>query len=207
MGPLPTQDPFRVFTLSSWHFTCCLSTSLSKDLKNSQRHQVYPVSQSCKSQSAKGSPLLLLKLLTQVDKLHLSMWLIYRGLSHIGGPLRMSLLGHRLLMLYFLVHNRPHCQVETHSLIMFNSIITFRDAEFFRSTGFLSIYIAVFLPSVSAHCTLVWHCVGHDPYFPSGQSGKSTLTPPSRPPCHQQSMPPYSANRNSLPVMPFNAIS
>ena len=108
---------------------------------------------------------------------------IYRGLSHIGGPSRMSLLGHWLLMLQFLTHNRPHCQVETHSLIMFNITITVRDAEFFRATGFLSIYVTVVLSSVSVHCVLVWHCVGHNPYLPSRQSGKSTLPP------HYTSMP------------------
>ena len=67
----------------------------------------------------------------------------------------MSLLGHRLLMLQFLMHNRPHCQVETHSLIMFSITITVRDAEFFRATGFLSTYVTVVLSSVSVHCVLV----------------------------------------------------
>ena len=128
---------------------------------------------------------------------------IYCGLSHIGGPSRMSLLCHRLLMLQFLTHNRPHCQVETHSLIMFNITITVRDAEFFRATGFLSIYVVVVLSSVTVLCALVWHCVGHNPYLPSRQSGKSTLPPTPTPPCQQQSMPPCSANGNSQPTMPF----
>ena len=34
MGFLPSWPPFRVFTSSKWHLTCCSSTSLSKDLRN-----------------------------------------------------------------------------------------------------------------------------------------------------------------------------
>ena len=53
----------------------------------------------------------------------------------------MSLLGHRLLMLQFLTHNRPHCQVETCSLITFIIIVTYhptvRDARFFKAMGSL----------------------------------------------------------------------
>ena len=63
-------------------------------------------------------------------------------LGHIGGFLRMSPLGHRLLILHSLLHNRPHCQAGTHSLIMsivtFSYCLTVRDAGFFRATGFCS---------------------------------------------------------------------
>ena len=61
----------------------------------------------------------------------------------------------------------------------------------------MSIFIALVLPSISAHCTLVWHHGEHYPYLPSGQSGKST------PRCQQQSVPPCSANGNSPPITPF----
>ena len=57
----------------------------------------------------------------------------------------------------------------------------------------MPVYVAVLLPSVSAHGTLACHHVGHYPHSPSGQSGKSI------PRCHLvQQMPPCS-----LPIMPF----
>ena len=62
-------------------------------------------------------PFLFLKLHTQVDQLHLSIWLMCHELSHVGGPLRMSPLDHRLLILHFLLHNGPRCQAGTCSLI------------------------------------------------------------------------------------------
>ena len=37
----------------------------------------------------------------------------------------------------------------------------------------MPVFIALVLPSVSAHCTLAWHCIGHHPYSPPGQSGRS----------------------------------
>ena len=49
--------------------------------------------------------------------------------------------GHRLLMLPFLPHNGPHCQVETRSLTAFITTVTYRltvrDAGFPGATGFL----------------------------------------------------------------------
>ena len=49
--------------------------------------------------------------------------------------------GHRLLMLPFLPHNGPHCQVETCSLTAFITAVTYRlavrDAGFPGATGFL----------------------------------------------------------------------
>ena len=94
-----------------------------------------------KSQAAPRSPLLLLKLFTQVDQLCLSIWLIHYKLSHTGGPLRMPLLGCKLLMLHFLLNNRPWCQVGTCSLIMFIITITYhlaaRGVWFFRAMEFL----------------------------------------------------------------------
>ena len=51
------------------------------------------------------------------------------------------LLGLRLLMLHFLLHSGPRCQVGTHRLITFIITVTYclavRDAGFFRATGFL----------------------------------------------------------------------
>ena len=53
----------------------------------------------------------------------------------------MPLLVHRLLMLNFLLHNRPFWQAEAHSLMMFIITVTcylsVRDTGFFRATGFL----------------------------------------------------------------------
>ena len=49
--------------------------------------------------------------------------------------------GHRPLMLHFLLHNGPHCQVETCSLRAFITTVTYRlavrDAGFPGATGFL----------------------------------------------------------------------
>ena len=45
------------------------------------------------------------------------------------------------------------------------------------------VYVALVLPSVSAHCALVRHCIGHCPYSPPGQSGRSTPRC-SGSPCH-----------------------
>ena len=59
------------------------------------------------------------------------------------GPLMMPtpLFGLRLLMLHFLLHSGPRCQVGTHGLITFIITVTYclavRDAGFFRATGFL----------------------------------------------------------------------
>lgn len=68
--------------------------------------------------STKGLPLPLPKPFTQVDQLQLSVWSIHRELSHTGGHLRMPPrgcpVGHRLLMLPFLLHHGPHCQPGTH---------------------------------------------------------------------------------------------
>ena len=61
----------------------------------------------------------------------------------------------------------------------------------------MPIYIAVILASISAYCTPAWHRVGYYSYSPSRQSGKST------PLCQEQSVPLFSANRNSLPALPF----
>ena len=53
----------------------------------------------------------------------------------------MSLLGHKVLTLHFLLHNGPLCQVGTLSLITFTITVTYRlavrDAGFFSATGFL----------------------------------------------------------------------
>ena len=53
----------------------------------------------------------------------------------------MYTLGHRLLMLHFLLYNRSRCQEGTCSLIMFIIAVTYclvvRDAGFLRATGFL----------------------------------------------------------------------
>ena len=38
----------------------------------------------------------------------------------------------------------------------------------------MPVYVALVLPSVSAHCALMRHCTGHRPYSPPGQSGRST---------------------------------
>ena len=60
-----------------------------------------------------------------------------------------------------------------------------------------AIYIALVLPSFSAHCTLVRHRRENYPYSPSRESGKST-------PWYQwQSVLPSSAHGNSPPVTPF----
>ena len=64
MVPLPTRDPFRVFTLYSWHFTCCPSTSLSKDLKKLPEALGLPL---CPRVAKVNLPLLLLKLLTPTN--------------------------------------------------------------------------------------------------------------------------------------------
>ena len=49
--------------------------------------------------------------------------------------------GLRLLMLHFLLHSGPRCQVGTHGVITFIITVTYhltvRDAEFFKATGFL----------------------------------------------------------------------
>ena len=60
-----------------------------------------------------------------------------------------------------------------------------------------AIYIALVLPSISAHCTLVRHHRDNYPYSLSKESGKST------PWYQRQSVPPSSANGNSLPVTHF----
>ena len=53
----------------------------------------------------------------------------------------MSPVGHRLLMLHFLLYNRSFFQAGTHGLVIFIINVTyhlaFRDARLFRATGFL----------------------------------------------------------------------
>ena len=105
-------------------------------------------------------------------------------------------------MLHFLLHNGLHCQVATHSLVTFIITINFRLSEMLGSSwpwGSCSnaIYIALVLPSISAHCTLVQHHRENYPYSLSRESGKST------PWYQRQSVPPSSANGNSPPVTPF----
>ena len=106
---------------------------------------------------------------------------VHQELSHTDGPLKMPPLGRRLLMLQFLLHNVPHIQTETHSLIMFIITITYlltvRDAGFFRAwvLDLMPVYIDLVLPIISAHWTLRQLQGHHYPYSRSGQSGKSTL--------------------------------
>ena len=58
-------------------------------------------------------------------------------------------------------------------------------------------YVALVLPSLSAHFSLAWHYVEHNPYSPSGQSERSTSQ------CQPQSMLPCLGNGNSLLLTPF----
>ena len=108
---------------------------------SSPKHRIpsNPVSQSHKSLVTRGSPLLLLKLCTQVNQHHLSIWLISCELSHIGDLLWIPSLGHKLLMLHFLLYNKPHCQVMNRSLIMFiitiSSSLTASLSEMLGSSG------------------------------------------------------------------------
>ena len=106
-------------------------------------------------------PFPFLKLHTQVDQLHLSIWLMCRKLSYLGGPLRMSPLDHRLLILHFLLHNEPCCQAGTCSLITstitVNNHLTVRVTGFFRAIEFFS-NATIHCSSSSKHlCTL---CTG-----------------------------------------------
>ena len=103
-------------------------------------------------------PFLFLKLHTQVDQLHLSIWSMCHELSHLGGPLRMSPLDHRLLLLHFLLHNEPCCQAGTCSLITstitVNNRLTVRVTGFFGAIGFFS-NATIHCSSSSKHlCTL-----------------------------------------------------
>lgn len=117
---------------------------------------------------------------------------IHQELSHIDGLLKMFPLGHRLLTLHFVLHNGPHSQTETHSLITFNITITSLTSSphcqrccFLQDhwvLDLMTIYIDLVVPSISAHCTLRQHHGEHYPYSLSGQSGKSTLQ------CQLQSM-------------------
>ena len=126
-----------------------------------------------------------------------------RKLSHLGGPLRMSPLDHRLLILHFLLHNEPCCQAGTCSLITstitVNNHLTVRVTGFFRAIGFFS-NATLHCSSSSKHlCTL---CTGVASQrtrsnSPLGQSGKST------PQCQWQSEPPCLANGNSPSVTSF----
>ena len=59
-------------------------------------------------------------------------------------------------------------------------------------------YVALVLPSISAHGSPALHLIGHYLYSASEQSGKFT------PGCQQQSVPPCLANRNSPPVTSFH---
>ena len=86
MGPLPAQAPFRIFTLSKWHLTCLPWTSLNKDPQNPHRCRAHPCIPELQKPNCQGLPLLLPKLLIQVDKLHPSIWLICREPSRTGGP-------------------------------------------------------------------------------------------------------------------------
>ena len=126
MGPLWGIHTFK--TVSHMPF----STSVDKDLQTPAGHRTttVPVTKA----KLPRFPLLLPKLLTGVNQPHLRIWSICRELSHTGGPL-----GHRLLMLLFLLCNRPHCQAGTCSLIMFLITITHRlsvrYAEFLKPRG------------------------------------------------------------------------
>ena len=95
----------------------------------------------CPQPYCQGFSLLLLKLCTQVDQLCMGIQLLYNELSHIGGPLRMPILGHRPLMPQFLLYHGPFCQAWTYGLITFFITVTrclaVRDAGLFRAIGFL----------------------------------------------------------------------
>ena len=127
---------------SKWHLQCHPSTSLSKDLKRTpNRCGVNPCVPKSQEPCCQRFLLLLSKLHTQVNQLHLSVWSICYELSHTGCPLRMPALGHNVLMRHFLLYNGPLCQAGTCSLITFIITVTYRltvrDAAFFRATGFL----------------------------------------------------------------------
>lgn len=93
-------------------------------------------------------PLTLPKLVTQVDQLHWNIWLIRHELSHIEDPLRMPSLDHRLLVFHFLLYSMALCQAGTSDLTMCIIIVTYclsaRDAGFFRTTGFIFIWVFLF---------------------------------------------------------------
>ena len=109
--------------------------------KNPHSCWAHPCITKLQNPCCQGFPLLWLKLLTQVNQLHLSMWSICHELSHIGGPLRMPRLGHRLLTLHFLLYHGPCCQAGAHSVITFIITITYhlavRDAGCLKATRFL----------------------------------------------------------------------
>ena len=107
-------------------------------------------------------------------------------------------------MLYFLPYNELRCQAGgTCSLITFIITVTYHLAvrdwvlQGHEVLALKPIYVALVLPSISAHCTVAWHHVGHDSYLPWGQPGKFTAW------CQLQPMPPYLGSGNSLSLTPF----
>lgn len=131
--------------------------------------------------------MLFAKLLTQVDSIPPE-YIDDTGheLSHIGAPLRMPLLGQACSRFTFCC-TMGLCQVGTLSLITLIITVTYclavRDAGFFsaRVLAVMLIYVTLVLPNVSARHALTWQHIGHDPYLPSGQSGKSTPQCQQRP--------------------------
>ena len=115
---------------------------------NDTIHPCVPESQ---KPCCQGFSLLRPKLLSQVNQLHLSMWSMCHELSHIGGPLRMPRLGHKLLMLHFLLYNGHHCQAGTRGLTVFLVLIPHYllvgGTEFLRATH-LSLQHAYTMPSL-----------------------------------------------------------
>ena len=134
-----SPGPFQGLHTFRW-FSHAVPLLLSVRTHEIPRHWAHPVSQNCKSQAAKVSLCICWNCLPKSTNCQ-SVWSVCHELRRVGGPLRMSLLGHRLLMLHFLLHNGACCQAGTHSLIMFIIVVTYslavRDAGFFRATGFL----------------------------------------------------------------------
>ena len=141
-GPLPAWAPLGSLCFQN-DISNAIPLLLSVKTCNAppNRCGVHPCVPKSQEPFCQRFPLLLSKLHTQVNQLHLSVWSICYELSHTVCPLRMPALGHNVLMHHFLLYNGPLCQAGTCSLITFIITVTYhlavRDAGFFRATGFL----------------------------------------------------------------------
>ena len=87
MGSLAARARFGFFAFSKWCLTCRPSTSLSKESANPPyRFRAHPCVSESQKPSCQGFPLLLPKLLTQVNQLCLSIWSIRHDSVTLGAP-------------------------------------------------------------------------------------------------------------------------
>ena len=113
-------------------------------------------------------------------------------------------LGHRLLMLHLPLHSGPHCRVgdpQSRGLHHHCPLPPHCQRCWVpQGHGVLAptpIHTTPVRPSISAHCTPVWHHGEHHPYLPSRQPGRSAAQ------CQWRSVPPCPADGSSPPVRPF----